>query len=1340
MAPNIDHDGPSDEEASASLSASSSLAKQQHQRTQYVASPDPDTAGSPPPPPPSAPPPPAAAAAAGTKQKPSPRFPPTKGSGKNHEGTVIEIKSSSPTKAINKTADRSDSLTNHHYESFPIHRRMPSNLTSDGSQPEDEINRITKAKLLKSKGERHKLKNQVLVHYHPQLGDEGYESTLLDESGAAGGAVALQQRSRRNRNRGRSEPFSKNEMPYPTVISTTIKTSPRKQLKHRISDNAMHMPSNTGGVGGMNSRMIDDVRESKNIDGSSLDVGYNDEDNNAATRQIRRRVFRVAMEQGSSLDERRKKLLSADEDVGGPSLRVNSVGSGGVGSGIGNKNEGGYSVASSINTKVSIEKAPQRLTISTYSATDDMDIPLPTPTTTTSRGRDTPKSQMSVRSTPPPPPTTAPSYRLIVESLIGANEPEKLSQIDRVMEKYEGREEELIKKLDLRYRKRKARKEMFQSQVEKIVVQQEEESKMKDNTAVLSDNRDGGNEDENETMQLKGIESKPSDDSNPPPPPADDAPIAISVQKQSTTTITSSTRTALHSNTMDMEEEEGMIPSIPKQRVVNEDDFPMQTSATAEFVSPLRFDNGENGDTPNAALVAPLSPTYHDDNISLITMETKETLYGKRGGHQPGEGEAAFSYAEMMRRPPDSIILDSSNSAGGSGGGGGTVAQTGNVNAKPPLSPEKMTKPASKINRLLPNYEKDTEDEKAKAAEASLEASAKLDNVEARILARHKLREDEAKGVDDGIETVKSIVFDEEESLAKMKSSTEDQVGVVLPEDKKESATVTSMAFEEEESFVGKMKTQFQQHGEIENRESLLDDEAHLGCDQAEKDINGTEEEKQSCLANEIAVGGVAKLDVAETTPDEDDDVSRREAALQLKTLEEEIARLVAEKESRFAAEKAVALKKAEEALENERNARLKAESELRALKESKEEAMPESRAMDTNSGVTQAIATKPSGDDSSISMSMRSSPMHEGEETHSYDSENNPEKKDDDSVDIVEKMRAVWSSDEEESQHDRGASDEDSDVENEDNNVHAANQVMADDDDDDDSDDNNSYLPSSLQSSPERGIRLSPAKPPVDDYPLPTMPLEPVHIAPLLPDAEKSVPVVGVPADTAEEQQTKDELTEERPAEVDNTPNETDQQEVVQPKSKEPEDQEANIHHVAKFTFEGDPSKCQLSFTAGAVVLAHSNQRGPLWLGISGGRTGWFPASSVVPASEFLGNRLHTNEPQIEEEEKEFAQMSQPDIDKTYDLIRSPSDPGDSDGDSKSSDDVPNDKAAKVEPEPQTTHEPQMNVKKTKIKRIWRDVKDPNSGLTYYYNVETRVVSLVESLFRISYTSFINS
>ena len=50
---------------------------------------------------------------------------------------------------------------------------------------------------------------------------------------------------------------------------------------------------------------------------------------------------------------------------------------------------------------------------------------------------------------------TSTSYKALVYNLIAANEHEKLYQIDYLMEKYSGREEELIRKLDLRYKRRR---------------------------------------------------------------------------------------------------------------------------------------------------------------------------------------------------------------------------------------------------------------------------------------------------------------------------------------------------------------------------------------------------------------------------------------------------------------------------------------------------------------------------------------------------------------------------------------------------------------------------------------------------------------------------------------------------------------------------------------------------------------------------------------------------------------------------------------------------------------------------------------------------------------------
>ena len=106
-------------------------------------------------------------------------------------------------------------------------------------------------------------------------------------------------------------------------------------------------------------------------------------------------------------------------------------------------------------------------------------------------------------------------------------------------------------------------------------------------------------------------------------------------------------------------------------------------------------------------------------------------------------------------------------------------------------------------------------------------------------------------------------------------------------------------------------------------------------------------------------------------------------------------------------------------------------------------------------------------------------------------------------------------------------------------------------------------------------------------------------------------------------------------------------------------EDDETQVHHIARENFEGDPSKGQLSFTKGSKIEAHSNQRGPWWLGRCEGRTGWFPAVSVVPASEFMANVVGLSKPiGIEGEERDESNpMTEEELQETYDMIRSPSD-----------------------------------------------------------------------------------
>lgn len=106
-------------------------------------------------------------------------------------------------------------------------------------------------------------------------------------------------------------------------------------------------------------------------------------------------------------------------------------------------------------------------------------------------------------------------------------------------------------------------------------------------------------------------------------------------------------------------------------------------------------------------------------------------------------------------------------------------------------------------------------------------------------------------------------------------------------------------------------------------------------------------------------------------------------------------------------------------------------------------------------------------------------------------------------------------------------------------------------------------------------------------------------------------------------------------------------------------DDEETQVHHIARENFEGDPSKGQLTFTKGSKIEAHSNQRGPWWLGRCEGRTGWFPAVSVVPASEFMTNVVGLSEPiGIEGIERDGSNpMTEKELQETYDMIRSPSD-----------------------------------------------------------------------------------
>ena len=116
----------------------------------------------------------------------------------------------------------------------------------------------------------------------------------------------------------------------------------------------------------------------------------------------------------------------------------------------------------------------------------------------------------------------------------------------------------------------------------------------------------------------------------------------------------------------------------------------------------------------------------YGDGISVITMETKSTLQNRMasGG---GEREALFSFDDM-KRPPSSITVESA--------GSGSKGEENNAVGKTLIAPQ-----FTKLQKVIPEIE--TEDEKARVAKASLETSFILDNVEARIHARQKLRDEE---------------------------------------------------------------------------------------------------------------------------------------------------------------------------------------------------------------------------------------------------------------------------------------------------------------------------------------------------------------------------------------------------------------------------------------------------------------------------------------------------------------------------------------------------------------------------------------------------------------------
>jgi SH3 domain len=60
---------------------------------------------------------------------------------------------------------------------------------------------------------------------------------------------------------------------------------------------------------------------------------------------------------------------------------------------------------------------------------------------------------------------------------------------------------------------------------------------------------------------------------------------------------------------------------------------------------------------------------------------------------------------------------------------------------------------------------------------------------------------------------------------------------------------------------------------------------------------------------------------------------------------------------------------------------------------------------------------------------------------------------------------------------------------------------------------------------------------------------------------------------------------------------------------------QQQAARYVAKHAFQGNVAQSQLSFPAGAIIIARPNQDGAWWWGSCNGREGWFPPTYVGPA-----------------------------------------------------------------------------------------------------------------------------
>ncbi|KAL9183599.1 hypothetical protein ACHAXT_004455 [Thalassiosira profunda] len=1141
-------------------------------------------------------------------------------------------------------------------------------------------------------------RGQVLVHYHPQLGDEGYESTLLD-------AASEDKYSRVGR----------------AMNVATDRRAPDRPPKHIY-------PTNRG----MHTRAIDEAREEEiNKSRNRMQMGGNDEYNNAATRQIRRRVFRVALERGMH-DERRKKLLDADMDVGGPGTRAANGDAGVSPSGLAlpgsSLGRNGFRFPSRSGDSVSENEG---------------DLPLSPKSPGTPAVDDTSVEQSLTSPPAPPPPSQPPSYRTLVHNLIAANEPEKLAQIDRVMEKYVGREEELIKKLDLRYRRRRAKREKILDDLRTV-----EQTRSKEGVEPVADEapkeEKAGEKEEEKVKPLdhKQIEEMTSpgriefikveptlskDQSEGVATPERNGSIKAESPKERSaimamqswdrsegegkispppdirkkalpTAISDSTKTDVLGNRGgDDDDNSGFIgiPKVAKAEVENLGNQVMKErllrgQQKEEQILKATGSPKERGEkklpgSPNVHEDYKLKPTQSfGDGISVITMETKATMQRAAAGRPvTGDGEAVYGFDEM-KRPPNSITVEDNSGSG---------KQEPHEGAFP------------KLQKVVPEME--TLEEKEQAAEASAAMTAKMDDVEARIDAQRQLREEEEAQKSPGGALM--MADDELGDEAKEVETVDATMKTVEVDDKNEGAAANPVMIE-----------------------SILS-----SFDEEDKTPKGVEHFRKQYLT---------PIDDTDDAGGED---NRTVSTIGSKAqLDEEVARLLAEKESRLQAEKAVALMKAQRELEAEKRARLeaeaarlKAERELEQLKVGKtaedEQSHDEGASEEGIEEESQPQAPKQESDDDNDAAGAEFARLKAEQELERLRLEKMAGEaeaariKAEEELETLRKERATKEAEASElveavlqSSNTSRAFDEVTDVpsldqgrerkasadvaetarlEAEATRIKAEQELeklkqtraaaaREDEEAEGDLERMNSeqdevenfrrrYSSEGEEDVPKGGEDA------VNDNIQQEPPAEEASATPDVESEKEIAPtddeVGGAEADEAEKDKEAPEASALALAPVSAAQVQTSENEDAEPKSSPDslpptqeqgeEDGEANIHHIARVTFEGDQSKGQLSFTTGSKVEAHSNQRGPWWLGRCGGRTGWFPANAVVPASEFLGSVVSSPVDDVAtDREEELAQLSGDELNKVYDLIRNPSDPErddeDDDSDSESS------------------------------------------------------------------------